>query len=68
MRTGKAEVLTELLDMPPSPVRLEMPALVTRLAICLHAREMLLSTVASSLVIVPFRSSCRHEWSQSDNS
>ena len=58
------QVLTELLDSPPRPVRLEMPARVTRLAICLQARAMLLRTVASSPSMVPFCSSCcahRHE-------
>ena len=44
--------------MPPRPVRFEIPARVTRLAICLHAKAMLLSTVASSLSTVPFCSSC----------
>ena len=52
------QVLTELFESPPRPVRLEMPARVTRLAICLQARAMLLRTVASSPSMVPFCSSC----------
>ena len=58
LELGLCQVLTELFESPPRPVRLEMPARVTRLAICLQAMAMLLRTVASSPSMVPFCSSC----------
>lgn len=46
---------------PATPVRLEMPARFTRVAICLQASEMDEMTVASSPSMVPFCSSCAHD-------
>ena len=42
-----------MLDAPWSPVMLEIPARCTRDAICLHAREMLESTMVSSPSMTP---------------
>ena len=53
---------------PATPVRLEIPALFTREAICLQARAMEETTTASSLLMVPCFSSYKggrplSEWS-----
>lgn len=42
-----------MLEAPCNPVKLEMPALCTNDAICLHARAMLESTMVSSPSIAP---------------
>ena len=55
---GQKQFPTDELAAPATPVKLLTPALVTREDICLQARAMLLSTVASSESRVPFASSC----------
>jgi len=55
----------EMFCSPARPVKLEMPALFTMDAICLHATAIDDSTTASSLSILPSCSSCqRMNWSQ----
>jgi len=53
----------EMFCSPARPVKLEMPALFTMDAICLHATAIDDSTTASSLSILPSCSSCqRMNW------
>lgn len=53
--------LTDSFAEPATPVRLLTPALVTSEEICLHAKAMLLSTMANSASSVPLASSCSGE-------
>ena len=55
----------EMFCSPARPVKLEMPALFTMDAICLHATAIDDSTTASSLSILPSCSSCQcMNWSK----
>ncbi len=50
-----------IFEAPCKPVRLEIPALCTRDAICLHASEMLDNTMVNSASMIPFCSCCKSQ-------
>ncbi len=50
-----------IFEAPCKPVRLEIPALCTRDAICLQASEMLDNTMVNSASMIPFCSCCKSQ-------